>query len=388
MNDNNENLNDQLTPVENTNPPVEKITDEVVNAEVKEEPIVKEVENLDVNVTDNSPLVSEVVLPDTVSSTNPAVTPLPNEAVVPTVEEMPQNNEMVTNSNEGEVAKEEPTVVEPVKTDDVVAPVEAKEKSQTKVNIVIIAALVVLLFVVAFVFIIPSITGKKTESDNKDNGKETVTDNSKKDDSSSVAIKDFNGVYEYNKAVIVLYSLNDDEVFVDVNTGSYYYSSVLDYKKGILNDNDLTVKLKDENTISIESNNESISDGDYKKTKEYTEDDFIKDNYSDAYKYLDSKYNGQYQLGDATMSLLQIDEETVRVLIQKGEGFDKSTSDLEYDIVAENKLREEFFDEEFEITIENGTAKFVTVKGDKDFDGTYKKVKSLTKEEIIDIFRY
>ena len=67
-----------------------------------------------------------------------------------------QNNEMVTNSNEGEVAKEEPTVVEPVKTDDVVAPVEANEKSQTKVNIVIIAALVVLLFVVAFVFIIPS----------------------------------------------------------------------------------------------------------------------------------------------------------------------------------------------------------------------------------------
>ena len=388
MNDNNENLNDQLTPVENTNPPVEKITDEVVNAEVKEEPIVKEVENLDVNVTDNSPLVSEVVLPDTVSSTNPAVTPLPNEAVVPTVEEMPQNNEMVTNSNEGEVAKEEPTVVEPVKTDDVVAPVETKEKSQTKVNIVIIAALVVLLFVVAFVFIIPSITGKKTESDNKDNGKETVTDNSKKDDSSSVAIKDFNGVYEYNKAVIVLYSLNDDEVFVDVNTGSYYYSSVLDYKKGILNDNDLTVKLKDENTISIESNNESISDGDYKKTKEYTEDDFIKDNYSDAYKYLDSKYNGQYQLGDATMSLLQIDEETVRVLIQKGEGFDKSTSDLEYDIVAENKLREEFFDEEFEITIENGTAKFVTVKGDKAFDGTYNKVTSLTIEVIIDIFRY
>ena len=377
MNEDNEKLNDQLKPVENPTIPVENLIDSAASNEVKEEPIVQEVETLhDVNVSDNSPLVSEVVLPDSVNSNNPAISPLPSDTF-----------QAVDVNSKKEVPNEEPVAVEPVKTDDVVDTKEQNEKPQTKANIVIIAALVVLLFVAAFVFILPNINGKKSNSENKDSGKEAVVDDSQNANTSNVKINDFNGVYEYNNAVVTLFAISEEDVYVSVDTDSYYYSNYLNFGNGKIKSSDLNIELTSNDAIEIKSSDEGILSGTYKKTGDYAAADYFKDNFGDASKYLNSKYNGQYELNDYVMYIMQLDEKTTRVLIQKKKGIGLSYSNLEYEIVSDNKLHEKLFDDEYEITLSGDTAKFVTVKGDKEYDGTYKKVKSLTQEDIIKNFQ-
>ena len=133
-----------------------------------------------------------------------------------------------------------------------------------------------------------------------------------------------------------------------------------------------------EDNESVEE--ESIS-GTYKRTKDYTVDDFYKDYLGDP-KYFNSKYNGKYENGKYEMLIYQVYEDKCRVNITG----DFGVFDIEFDIKEDGSLYEKFFDDVYTVTFDGDKATFTTVEsedGEKEKDGTYSRKGAITKEEII-----
>ncbi len=195
----------------------------------------------------------------------------------------------------------------------------------------------------------------------------------------------FNGVYQKDTTTIKLYQLDKKTLAYDISYGENGDNSVS--SRASISSNKAEDEMFDEsysftlvnNAIEFTTNNAELTSGTYNKVSKYEEKDYFNDNYGNI-KYFDSKYNGEYNFGNAKAYMYQVDEKEVRVSITK----DFSISDLRYDIEENGVLHCEHFDDEYEITITDKGFIFKTVKGDeKDYDGEYTKVKTLTMNEII-----
>lgn len=195
----------------------------------------------------------------------------------------------------------------------------------------------------------------------------------------------FNGIYQKDTTTIKLYQLDKKTLAYDISYGDNGDSSVL--SRASISSNKAVDEMFDEsysftlvsNAIEFTTNNVELTSGTYNRISKYEEKDYFNDNYGDV-KYFDSKYNGEYSFGNAKAYIYQVDDKEVRVSITK----DFSISDLRYEIGENGVLRCEHFDDEYEITITDKGLVFKTVQGDeKDFDGEYTKVKTLTMSEII-----
>ena len=211
-------------------------------------------------------------------------------------------------------------------------------------------------------------------------------DSTKTDDSSNNNTIVFNGIYQNGDNVIKAYQKKDNTVYFSIETVDN--NTVVSFGKidgnkvsSDIFDNNYTLTLND-NIINLQTNNLDIPVGNYNKVKDYTINDYFNDNYGQE-QYFNTKYNGEYSLNDIKAYLYQEDETIVRVYLIKG----FNVHDLEYEINEDGHLSSEIFDDKYEIIFnDNEFTIKETSDSEKKFDGTYSKVKTLTMEDIINIF--
>lgn len=195
----------------------------------------------------------------------------------------------------------------------------------------------------------------------------------------------FSGVYKNNNNIVItLYELENKTVHFTINKEDELSASNSEGDAKISGDtakgdifNHYTFVVK-ENGIEFTTSDENYDSGLYTKTGEYTKNEYYRDKYGDA-SLINSEYNGQYELDGATIYMYQSEKDKVRVVAEKG----LSSSDLPYDINDDKTLHATIFDDEYTIKLEENSLIFTTIKGDKTFDGTYKKTKTLTMDDII-----
>lgn len=195
-----------------------------------------------------------------------------------------------------------------------------------------------------------------------------------------VEVVKYDGVYLYEGTRIKLYELADNRIFFSIisqnnDTEGYADKNGKTAVGEIFNKYTFTIK---DNGIEFTTTDENLVQGTYTKESNYTKEDFYRDKYGDI-NLISSKYNGKFELEGATLYMYQSEEKKVRVVVEKG----LSSSDISYDIMDDASLNGKIFEEEYSIKLEEDNLIFTTVKGDKTFDGTYKKTKALTIDDIL-----
>ncbi len=139
----------------------------------------------------------------------------------------------------------------------------------------------------------------------------------------------------------------------------------------------ITIKSEKEKTIELISNIETLENGTYVKTKDYSSEDMLKDRFGDT-TYLYSDLSGKYVFNKTTLYLVQISEKTILIRFNDEDyttGLDKNEEGLYVN---------NFTKLEVEIKKDGDN---LTLKSDKEvFNGTFKKEKSLTDLDIINNF--
>ena len=150
-------------------------------------------------------------------------------------------------------------------------------------------------------------------------------------------------------------------------------------------DFDELIKLSlDEDNLVVETKNiDNLKSGTYKKIKDYSLDEYYKDTYGYD-KYHKSKYNGKF-----------INRNNIIYIYQPRENYvvfysdvNNSTSYCEVKLNDKNELKCIIFDTKYIIKFNNDELYYI-VQSDEiedNFEGTFTKEKSLSKQEIIKIF--
>lgn len=190
----------------------------------------------------------------------------------------------------------------------------------------------------------------------------------------------YSGIFANDTNKIKLYELADNKVYFNIVSQNGVSEGYAD-KNGetIVGEifNKYTFVIK-ENGIEFTTTDENLVQGLYAKEGDYTKEAFYLDKYGD-YNLINSQYNGKFELEGATIFMYQSEEKKVRVVIEKG----LSSSDISYDIMDDATLHGTIFEEEYSIKLEGDSLVFTTIKGDKTFDGTYKKIVTLTMDDIL-----
>ncbi|MBQ9318688.1 MAG: hypothetical protein IJR82_03575 [Bacilli bacterium] len=203
-----------------------------------------------------------------------------------------------------------------------------------------------------------------------------------------ITASSFNGVYEYNNIKLYVIAISKDELeyyFIDEdendNYGTLYYLNEIAKNR----DFDELIKLSlDEDNLVVETKNiDNLKSGTYKKIKDYSLDEYYKDTYGYD-KYHKSKYNGKF-----------INRNNIIYIYQPRENYvvfysdvNNSTSYCEVKLNDKNELKCIIFDTKYIIKFNNDELYYI-VQSDEiedNFEGTFTKEKSLSKQEIIKIF--
>ena len=215
-------------------------------------------------------------------------------------------------------------------------------------------------------------TTKEAKSDDNNSPKPATID----DKSNQI-----DGIYESNEISIRLFTI-DNVISV----------SIFDNNKTVvrnlaeLNDNNILtiddstkVKLIDDDMIEVSSNNEKIN-GKYKKVSDLLLDDYYSYFYGEL-KYSNSEYNAHYKKEGFDIYMYHAYDDYIYVKIKHDEFY--------YKIVDKNNLEFEKDNHISKISIGNDELtideidKIFNDESYIEFNGTYKKEKKLTKEEII-----
>ena len=252
-------------------------------------------------------------------------------------------------------------------------------KKKNSFSAIVLAIGVILLAVGAFL----NFNGNKNKNSSENNDPNDVTDMTDKKDNKKLT--NVNGVYELNNVTIRLFEV-DSNVSVHLDNKEYIYIGEL------VSIEDDTLKLKEKNiTIKLRNNEIEVSsdenalNGIYKKTSDLSLDEYYSHYYSN--KDLDGKYNVYYKNDYYELYMFQVNEETVFVKITNNIKNNEIIYEKYYHITENNVL---------EATEDNFSVKIVikddllTVEG-INFDieefikmnGTYNKVKNLTKNEVV-----
>lgn len=207
--------------------------------------------------------------------------------------------------------------------------------------------------------------------------------------STNTTTNTWNGVYTLNGTDIKIFQIYDDEIEYNI-TGpdgtSQSYAKI----------NGKTAKdemFGEEYIFTLNGNKLEYSDtekyfpnGTYTKKSDYTSKDYYKDNIGDP-TYINSDISGEYKLNDVIITIIQTEKDKVRFSIKKDSSTYSMTGELKNFIIDFKKT---MFDDTDTIKFEfiNGTIKITASSTDKDsilnkINGTYKKSKKLTIEEVI-----
>ena len=285
----------------------------------------------------------------------------------------------------------------PVVTPPATTPVEPPKKNNKTLIIVLIVVL--LLGVGAwYVYTQTDLFEQNTKEDSKKSDKKKDKDKDKdkdkedeKDDDEDYEemddeeLKKYNGVYTFGENTIKLYPTKSGTVFYNINDAMHGFAvntgdSVTDNSWG----EKLSFTL-DGTNMKVKSSEYPEYDGTYARKSDYSQEDLINDAYSEDGLF-NSSYNGHYTLKDDDMYVFQSRKDTVRVIILAKEF--GGSFDVEFDIVDETTITEDFFDDVYTIKFTGDSAVFSTEGEGKEHDGTYKKVGSVDIEELLEFGLY
>lgn len=194
----------------------------------------------------------------------------------------------------------------------------------------------------------------------------------------------YSGVYSIEDSTIKIYQVDNEKAkfFISTNSNDFVEGSAKIGTDSMVGEifNQYTFVIKD-NGIEFSTTDENLSQGFYARTGDYTKEDYYRDEYGDI-NLINSIYNGKYELDGATIYIYQSGEKETHVIAQKS----ISSLDIPFEIQSEQTLHGTIFDDEYTITLNGGELTFTTVKGDKTFDGTYKRTAVLTIDDIISYF--
>ena len=164
-------------------------------------------------------------------------------------------------------------------------------------------------------FLLVFMTSKK---ENKDDSK----------DNQEAKILLENGIYSNGNGEARLIINGENGSLKYISNGQHYnYELMLkdDVYVTFFEESLIIIKSSKENEIEIISNKEEVYSGVYSKTKDYDNDEILKDYYGDT-SYLHSDLSGIYKSGDTILYLLQSGENTIVMRLNDNDytmGFDK-----------------------------------------------------------------
>ena len=282
-----------------------------------------------------------------------------------------------------------------------------QNKNGRKKTGLIIAVIGLLLIIGSSIYAIIGTDLFKDEKNNDKDEQEEIKDNNDNKDSKDSRDNEsiiYNGVYEKDGITIKIFKT--DGIDIGSLQRDFYVKFDIILKDGIIssyfdNINNNTGKasiIDDEYTIVFSNNqleltandvalkeNSSLKNGVYKKTKDYTIEDYYNDNIGDI-KYLNSKYNGKYNFNGNEMFIYQTSEDEVNLILSGNSESSIAYLGKQYIINDDGTLKEDvFFDDDkpdTQISFDNENIIFSSNEF-PDINGTYIKERNLTIEEII-----
>lgn len=198
----------------------------------------------------------------------------------------------------------------------------------------------------------------------------------------------WNGIYENGEDVVYVYQLSENEISFDANINEGYISGTAKIKGNVASGEifeTYTLELKNKKLVFSSSDSE-IESAVYTRVKDYSKDDYYKNNYGDP-KYLESEFNGVFEKDSTTITIYQLEEDRVEMVIVDGISYYSTALEIKDDQLFHES---EFFDEISKINayIEDGKLNLTSSSTDKSdvlnrISGVYSKVKDYTMDDII-----
>lgn len=288
---------------------------------------------------------------------------------------------------------------------------DLKPKKSNKKAIIIGAVLVILIAViVVLLFAFGVFGGSKKDDDKKEekptDKKEEVTEVEVNIDTTplkNVKPSDFDGVYKNKKSTIKIYALDEKHIFVISLSSEIDFTATVEFNNDKLGDmsfDNFTIELYKEG-IGVESEDDSLESLAYKRVEDYTKEEVFKDLYGDK-ENLDGKYNYLYELESGSL----LDEYPKgKILLYAFETNDGN--------IALTEIAYEYYNSEQDFLVLGSGTNFLEKQADGTYipwskanvfsfkddklivtnneeenqvlplDGTYKKVKELTMDDVL-----
>ena len=253
----------------------------------------------------------------------------------------------------------------------------SSNNKKKKTPIVPISILVLFIVVIAFVALKFGNFNNNTSGENNNSGIDE-----------SFNEINWNGVYENERGIIYIYKLNDEEISFNAQIDGTYYQGTADIKGNIAEGeifNTYTFKLNGVN-LEFSSDDTDVKSGVFVKTKNYTKEDYYKENYGDP-KYLETVFNGVFEKDGTTISIYQTNEDTVSMRILSGMSlYGRNLSINGNELVYENEVFGEI--SKINITVTENELNIVSSSTDEDsllnkVSGTYPKTKNYTLDDVL-----
>ena len=270
--------------------------------------------------------------------------------------------------------------------------VEETKNKKSVLPIIIVAVVVLVALGVGLFFLL----GNKSDDTSKDNKAETKTEEKSN-------FEELSGIYTNGDASIKIYAFKKSADYGKYSTNTLEYSigdeeySRAGYfeiknKKGESDifDSVLSVEIRDDGLYftgndDFKEDMPNFPDGLYKKTAEYSPEDYFKDNYGDP-SYLTTQYNGIYKLGKIEMFMYQTDKNEISVKINGSSEETIVFYGRDFEIKEDGTIVEKliFEDDEIDSTIKLTEKGFeFTSKEYPELNGTYVKEKDITIKDVI-----
>ena len=213
-------------------------------------------------------------------------------------------------------------------------------------------------------------------------GKQNGNEKGKEKEDGSIT---YNAIFKLDDSnSITSYKRNEKDIVVKLDTEATNatFNVTLEDNKASIFVGESTIELEYTTEGIIVSKNAVFKSGLYKKSKEYTKEDFYSENIGNI-DYVKSNLNYVYKNGDNTIYLYEKEENTVRLMC--------TFKDNYYDLVltkeGENYYSAEMFDEQYRIDIiDTGIKLTLGDENSTEFNGEYIKDKKLEIDEIISVF--
>lgn len=316
-----------------------------------------------------------------------------------------------------EPATEQPTVSQVVeeqpKVEQVAQPVQenTQEKKKSGGTLGLILALLLLVGAIGFIIILPDMTFmNKGKSTNNNNTTENTTKPTKPElntdqltsseivDSSKAATEEeFLGLYKNSIGKIIIYKVKDEQIspeipaeeriMIKIVTNTSIYGSdgkLVDGKieTSLLEDTTKIYLSRDRKYIGVISTNKEYSNYKFDKDTTFTKDSLYEEVVGDI-KLMNSKYNGSFTLEKNKIQMVQISADEIKVRYET----ETRKGSIYFEVQEDGTLKNISTGSAMTAKIVDNTLVIESSEEDnKILAGTYTKAKTLTQDEIINLF--